>query len=84
MKKYLNIVIAVALIALIFYIFSKVSEAARNKERLNCTQKEIIVTNEVVKIKEVVRKRKAIAKSASPSANLEWLQEHACTDCTNR
>lgn len=81
MKKYINIILTILAISLIFYIFTKVSEAARNKQIVQCQKEQIIIKNEVIKIKEVVRKRKAVAKSVSPSVNLEWLQAHACSDC---
>lgn len=83
-----KLLIISGLIVTIFMILLFIYKEGEKKGTITEIKKqqevEIKVQDEVIKERKEIIKRKAINKSISTNANLEWLQQNRCKDCKGR
>jgi hypothetical protein len=91
MKKYASFGIAFVIILIVWFVGSKMGDAAKDKAQVQCQQQVIIeqkqeikVKNEVVKAKKIIKKRIIQIRDFSTNDNFTWVRENRCPNCRDK
>lgn len=83
MRSVILLTTTLAIVFILYFIYSQGEEKGISKEKIKCDNKQIIIQREIIQDTKQVQKRRVINRSVPTSDNIDWLFNNRCSDCKN-